>query len=273
MKKIITLLLSVIMILGLAACGSDAPASSDGQGAAAETQASAGEEVVFNYSVVFEETNWDPAFWTQPDDTGLGSMIYETLFEYTMDGDVKPQLAKGYEVSDDGLTYTITLRDDVEWQKGYGKFTSADVKFTIERHGDPALASVNATNINLENIDSIECPDDYTVVIKLKAIDVDLITRLSMFYSDIMCKAYNDKEGMAALKASPVGTGAFEFDNGTLAVRTEAVANKNWWGDREGGNACRAAEDGDPGRKAGGALSLPSRGGENARRGGRFKAF
>ncbi len=234
MKKIAALMLAVAMLFNLTACGGG---SSEPAQPAAEA-ASAG-EVVFNYSVYFEETNWDPAYWTQPDDTGLGAMIYETLFEYQMDGSLKPSLALSYDISEDGLVYTIKLREGVKWQKGYGDFTSEDVKFTIERQSDPEIASINAANMNVENIASVECPDASTVVITLKDIDVDFLTRLSMFYSDIVCKAYSDKEGKAALNTMPVGTGAFEFESGTLAVKTEAVANKEWWGDREGSNIDR----------------------------------
>ncbi len=238
MKKVLSMILAVTMILSFAACGSNAAQTTETQPAGTEAQA-AGKEVVFNFPVNYEETNWDPAYWTAPDDTGLGTMIYENLFRFNLDGSVSPQLATSYEISEDKLTYTIKLRNDVKWQKGYGPFTSADVKFTIDRQTDPALASINGANFNIENIESVECPDDFTVVIKLKAIDVDFLTRLSMFYSLIVCKAYNDKEGMAALNAAPVGTGAFQFDKGTLAVKTEAVANKDWWGDREGGNIDR----------------------------------
>ena len=239
MKKIVAIVLALIMILGITACGSKEVAQPAASGASAGKTDAAPSEVVFYYSVNFEETNWDPAYWTAPDDTGLGSVIYEPLFEYQADGSLKPALALSYEISDDNLVYTINLRQGVKWQKGYGEFTSEDVKFTIERQTDPEVASINGKNLNVDNIASVECPDPYTVVITLKSIDVDFLTRLSMFYSFVVCKAYSDKEGKAALNVAPVGTGAFEYESGTLAVKTEAVANKEWWGDREGGNIDR----------------------------------
>ena len=239
MKKFVAIVLALFMILGITACGSKEVAQPVSSGTSTGKTEAASSEVVFNYSVNFEETNWDPAYWTAPDDTGLGSVIYEPLFEYQADGSLKPALALSYEISDDNLVYTINLRQGVKWQKGYGEFTSDDVKFTIERQTDPEIASINGKNLNVDNIASVECPDPYTVVITLKSIDVDFLTRLSMFYSFIVCKAYSDKEGKAALNAVPVGTGAFEYVSGTLAVKTEAVANKEWWGDREGGNIDR----------------------------------
>ena len=215
------------------------PTSTPAPAASSEPVAEPDVEVVYNMTVSFEEAWWDPALFTQANDVGLAPMIYETLVQYNTDGSVSPQLAESWDISDDGLTYTFHLRKGVQWHKGYGEFTSADVKFTLERHGDPAVASINAGNIKLDNIASIECPDDYTVVVKLKAIDVDLLTRLGLYYSFMVCKAHSDKDGAASINTDPIGTGPFVFDGGTLGIRTEAVANKEWWGDRKGGNIDR----------------------------------
>ena len=133
MKKFVAIVLALFMILGITACGSKEVAQPVSSGTSTGKAEAAPSEVVFNYSVNFEETNWDPAYWTAPDDTGLGSVIYEPLFEYQADGSLKPALALSYEISDDNLVYTINLRQGVKWQKGYGEFTSDDVKFTIER--------------------------------------------------------------------------------------------------------------------------------------------
>lgn len=239
-KNIIALLLAVIMCLSLfTACGGGKDDSSANSPSAPDASGNNSGEVVYNMTVSFEESWWDPAYFMQSNDTGLGPMIYENLVEYKADGTVGPQLAESWEISDDGLTYTFKLREGVQWHKGYGEFTSEDVKFSIERHGDEALASVNAENIGLSNIASVECPDKYTVVIKLKEIDVDLLTRLGMHYSMIVCKAHNDKDGMESINTDPIGTGPFVFDGGTLGMKTEAVANKEWWGDRKGGNIDR----------------------------------
>ena len=167
-------------------------------------------------------------------DANLAPMIYENLVELQTDGTVGPQLAESWEISTDGLTYTFNLRKGVQWHKGYGEFTSADVKFTLERHDDPAVTSVNAANLNTLNIMSIECPDDYTVVIKLKEIDVDLLFRFAMFYGMIVSKEHNDRDGNDSLNKDPVGTGQFVFDGGTLGIKTEAVRNTEWWGNFTG---------------------------------------
>src|SRR6187551_2071826 len=57
--------------------------------------------------------------------------VYEGLFKLTDDGAVEPLLAQSNTVSDDGLTYTFTLRDGVTFHSG-ATLTSADVKASIE---------------------------------------------------------------------------------------------------------------------------------------------
>ena len=76
----------------------------------------------------------------------------------TDDGEVEPLLAEGAEVSDDGLTYTFTLRDGVTFHSGKA-LTSADVKYSIERGHRRGLAvgpQVAASAV----ISDIATPDD-----------------------------------------------------------------------------------------------------------------
>jgi len=262
-RKYLALLLAVVMSLAIfSSCGSNNNNSSsppttsgDGTGAAnspAPSQGSAGGtspapsqgsaaapgspagEVVFYTECTFEESWWDPALFMGLNDANLAPMIYENLVELNTDNTIGPQLAESWKISDDGLTYTFNLRKGVQWHKGYGEFTSADVKFTLERQTDPAVASVNADNLNIANIKSIDCPDDYTVVINLQNPDVDLLYRLAMYYGIIVCKAHSDKDGVASINTDPIGTGPFAFDSGTLGVRTEVVRNRDWWGNFTG---------------------------------------
>ncbi|MCL2126199.1 MAG: ABC transporter substrate-binding protein [Oscillospiraceae bacterium] len=192
------------------------------------------EEVVFYGVCTFEETWWDPALYMGLNDANLASAIFENLVKLQADGSVTPWLAESWDVSADGLAYTFHLRKGVQWHKGYGEFTSEDVKFSLERHLDPAVASVNAENLQMANIKSIDCPDPYTVVLNLNQIDVDLVFRLAMYYGIIVCKAHNDRDGLESMNKDPIGTGPYVFDGGTLGLRTEVVRNRDWWGEYTG---------------------------------------
>lgn len=64
----------------------------------------------------------------------------EGLYSVDKDGNLIPALAKSYEMSEDGLTYTFTLRDDIKWSNG-DPVTAADFVFSWRRLLNPAQAS------------------------------------------------------------------------------------------------------------------------------------
>lgn len=254
-KKSFALLLALIMCLTLfASCGKDGdsdsspsastvPSQSDNTPGASSpgspappsnSETAPGPEVVYYAVTTFSDPWWDPALFMGIMNADLAGMIYENLVFLEMDGSVTPQLAESWDISADGLTYTFHLRKGVMWHKGYGEFTSADVKFSLERHLDPDVGSVNADNLAMSNVASIECPDDYTVVVTLLNRDVDLLNRYAMFYGMIVCKAHHDKDGADSLNTDPIGTGQFIFDGGTLGIKTEGVRNREWWGEFTG---------------------------------------
>ncbi|SEC17021.1 peptide/nickel transport system substrate-binding protein [Nitratireductor aquibiodomus] len=94
----------------------------------------------------------------------VAGQIYEGLLRYDEKLQPMPQLAKSWEVSEDGLTYTFKLHDNVKWHDGK-PFTSADVVFSA----DVFLRETHARlRTSLEHVESITAPDDTTVVFKLK---------------------------------------------------------------------------------------------------------
>ena len=220
-RKRLTALLAIIMCLAvLSSCA--------GKGGKDN------KEVVLRIVTTWEETWWDPALFMSISDAYLAANIYENLVMLEEDGSISPYLAKKYEVSGDGLTYTFTLREGVQWHKGYGEMTSEDVKFTFDRQLDPEVKSVNIDNLHISNIKSIDCPDKYTAIFNLEKPDGDFLNRLAEYYGIIVCKAHSDKDGVASINKDPIGTGPFEFAGGTLGLKTEAVRNTKWWGEFKG---------------------------------------
>ena len=70
--------------------------------------------------------------------------IYDGLFELNSDLQLEPALATAYEVSDDGLTYTVSIREGVKFHNGRD-MTAADVVWSLERILDPEVASPQAS--------------------------------------------------------------------------------------------------------------------------------
>ncbi len=97
----------------------------------------------------------------------LMTLIYDTL--YLMDADLTPQpwLAKGLTISDDGLNYTVTLKEGLVWQDGEA-LTAADVAYTVQYYKDNLLGRFT-TSAN--KITAVATPDEQTVVLTLAAPD------------------------------------------------------------------------------------------------------
>jgi peptide/nickel transport system substrate-binding protein len=97
--------------------------------------------------------------------------------------EVGPGLAEDWEISEDGLTYTFTLREGVTFHDG-SEFDSEDVKFSLERalnmnHPEGAAFLISA-------IQSIETPDPQTVVITIDEPNVTFLSRLNYTVASIL---------------------------------------------------------------------------------------
>jgi peptide/nickel transport system substrate-binding protein len=86
--------------------------------------------------------------------------------DYDAPPKVQPRLATSWEVSDDKLTYTYHLRRGVQFADGR-PFTSADLRFSFDVMRDPAVKADHLRG-EFENVDSIETPDPYTLVVHYK---------------------------------------------------------------------------------------------------------
>lgn len=150
-KRIITMLLALVMVLSLAACGapSTAPAATEAPAAAesAETEAvveetASGKYLVWN--IGGEPKTWDPQLNTASTGGHVILNLYDGLVRDTLDG-VKMATAESVELSANAegvedTVYTFTIRDDAVWSDGQ-KVTANDFEFAWKRACSPELAS------------------------------------------------------------------------------------------------------------------------------------
>ena len=155
-------------------------------------------------------------------DSVLYSNVFEGLTRFNSDGGVIPGLAKSWEVSEDGLTYTFTLNEGVTFHDGTA-MDAEDVKFSLDRIG--AEESANAQKALYAAISEVNVIDPTTVEIKLSEANGSMLFNLA--WGDAVIVAPESIEG---IKQTPIGTGAFKFDSWSQGDKIELSRNDDYWG-------------------------------------------
>ncbi len=92
------------------------------------------------------------------------ALVYDTIYEYQLDGTYKLDVAESVEVSEDSLTYTFKIRDGINFHDGQ-PMTAQDVAFSVNLYkNNPDFIYLNAYTVNF---DTVEATDESTVVITL----------------------------------------------------------------------------------------------------------
>ncbi|MEM8851080.1 MAG: ABC transporter substrate-binding protein [Pseudomonadota bacterium] len=149
--------------------------------------------------------------------------VFEGLTRFGPDGSILPALASDWAVSDDGLTWTFTLRDGVTFHDGT-TMDAEDVVFTLDRAR--AETSTNAQKALFDGIASVEAVDPTNVRITLAAPNGNLPFNLA--WGDAVIVAPESVETNAT---NPVGTGPFRLQDWVQGDRVELVANPDYWGE------------------------------------------
>lgn len=119
----------------------------------------------FRAAIISDESTLNPFTYVTGDPGwNILMMQYDSLFTMSLDGEPEPWLVTEWSLSEDGLHYTLNLRDDVTWNDGT-PFTAADVKFTFDYF---ALNAVGRFARDIRGFESAEIKDDYQVVIGLE---------------------------------------------------------------------------------------------------------
>src|SRR5271154_3204128 len=149
--------------------------------------------------------------------------VHDAIVTIDKNFTVIPSLAKSFEQSPDGLTYTFHLRPDVKFHDGK-TMTSADVKYSFDRCRAKETGAVNFEVFN--DVASIETSDDLTVVVKMNRINAPFLSRLAENGAGaIMPQGSGDQQGK-----TPIGAGPFKFVRREFGHEVELVRFDDYWG-------------------------------------------
>lgn len=170
--------------------------------------------------------------------------LYECLTSLAKDASTAPGVAKSWEASPDGLTYTFHLRDNALWSNG-DRVTGDDFVFALRRLVDPTTASQYAQLIDVvENVPAIvagraapstlgvAAPDDATVVVRLAAPAPYLPGLLSFPSTCPVHRPTLEREGARFTRPGVmVSNGAFVLEGWVPGSTISVVRNRRYWND------------------------------------------
>ncbi|SHH85887.1 peptide/nickel transport system substrate-binding protein [Caloranaerobacter azorensis DSM 13643] len=174
----------------------------------------------------------------------FNKLIYESLFDFDEDLNLKKILVEDYKISQDGQTIYIKLKDNVRWHDGH-KFTASDVKFTINviKYGvndvsykdmlDAAFKAAKPTDI--QHILNVKVVDDLNLQIHF---DRSYSNALESLTFPIIPKHQFVEDGAKMSKKTylkvlskdiiPIGTGPYKFSKYDKLKKVELVRNDDW---------------------------------------------
>ena len=213
MKKLLTLVVALCLVLCIGAY-----ALADGQ--------------VLRYGTDTWPAGFDPHTISAIAATRVFNQVYETLIEFNPDMTFNGVLAESWETPDD-VTYVFHLRQGVKFHNG-DDMTSADVLYSFQRilgqteYGD--IGALGSSGSYYGGIESIETPDDYTVVIKLGAPNAAFMGTLTSSYGAIVNRnVVEANDGSLATIETMCGTGPFKYSSSVVDNYIELVKNDEYW--------------------------------------------
>ncbi|MBO8127371.1 MAG: ABC transporter substrate-binding protein [Firmicutes bacterium] len=222
MKRVVaTVVLAVALIMSLAL-----------------SAAASGGNVVVSFKS--DVSTLDPAIGYDWQNWSIIKSIFNGLMDY-VPGTTKlrTKLAKSYEISPDGLTYTFHLRDDVVFHNGR-KVVASDVKYSLERVLNPETQSPGLgfylgikgakafSEGEAEEVSGIKVIDDHTIQFVLNEPNAAFLHILALNFSFVVPKEEVEKYGKD-FGHHPVGTGAFRLKEWVLGQRLVLERNPDYF--------------------------------------------
>ena len=219
-KKLLALFLALVMVGAvLPGCG-DGSKDPGGQGNNGKTgEPVKGGEITVGIAQDLDDS-LDPHQTVAAGTREVLFNIFEGLVKPNSDGEMIPAVAEKYELSEDGTTYTFTLREGVKFHNGQ-TVTAEDVVYSINRcaavpegQEKPLVAAFSA-------VKSVEALDEKTVAVTIAQRDLEFISYMT---AAIIPADYENQD------TAPVGTGPFKFVSRTPQQDFVMERFEDYWG-------------------------------------------
>lgn len=184
----------------------------------------------FRIAVGIDPDSLDPAAFTTTTVGNMTEYMAETLFQIDREGNLKPHLARDWEVSEDGVTLTFYLQEGIYFHDGT-PFNAEAVKVSYDRVLDPEIRVPQRSTY--EAIKSVEVVDTNTVKLHLHHPAAPLVNALSMTTMSILSPASLEERGNTYTNYQiPVGTGPYIFKEYRPSERLVVEINPDYWGEK-----------------------------------------
>jgi peptide/nickel transport system substrate-binding protein len=219
MKRPLLLVLLTVVAVSVAFSGCGSKSESSSTTGATGTPQRGGILRVATHNTILPQIGY-PAEMTAST-SWFSQEVLETLIHVDLAGKVIPKLATDVNLSADGKTLTLKLRQGVKFHDGTD-FNSEAAKWNL----DTILATNTA---RLSAVQSVEVVDPYTIKLNLKQFDNTLYYDLSRQAGMMISPTAVEKNGIEWAKTNPVGTGPFKFKSFTRDVGVEYERFDGYW--------------------------------------------
>ena len=214
-----------LLALGLAAFATVTPAvlANPSQPLAGAAHAQELEGGTLRVGIRDDMTNYDPMQFSTVN-FFLIKNLYDSLIEYTPEGEPIPSLATEWSIAEDNTSVTVTLRDDVTFHSG-NPFNADAVAATLEKAVDPERGKNVYSTMSIVEDWTVDGDNQITINFTNPVPDRQ-ITDLLQFLLPI------DPAGIDTVETVPAGTGPFMLEDRAVGQTVTMTANPDYW--REG---------------------------------------
>lgn len=233
-RRLTVVLVLLVGAVGLAACGGGS-SSSGGSGGSGNTEDAAGAVTLGGILTAARGADvqvWDPAQINDNDSLWAAFQTNANLIMASPDGkSLEPYVAKSWEVSPDGLTYTFVIDPAAKFCDG-SQITAEDVVYSFNRAKNKDAVVSWQYPAGME----VSAPDPGTAVITLPEANVSFLSYLTLWGTAIVSKQYGEQVGDTGLAEKPLGSGPFCLKSWERGSQITLVRNENFWLKDKDGN-------------------------------------